>query len=207
MPDTDGTKPQPGSDTPALRTSTVPVGTPADPETAAVKLTIVPASAGLMEATSPIVGLILLTTCDTVFEVLPEYVAFPEYTPVIDCVPLASAVVAQVATPEPLSAAVPQPVMVVPLARKLTVPAGVPELPVTVAVKVTDWPTLEGLTDDVSAVLLAASTTQLPPTEPVPSKRNETFDTQPAVIETWIGVPLPNVSDAIGEVGGLPAEP
>jgi hypothetical protein len=53
-------------------------------------------------------------------------VAFPEYTPVIDCVPPASAVVAQVATPEPLSAAVPQPVMVVPLARKLTVPAGVP---------------------------------------------------------------------------------
>jgi hypothetical protein len=34
-------------------------------------------------------------------------------------------------------------------------PVGVPPVPVTVAVKVTDWLTVEGLTDEVSAVVLA----------------------------------------------------
>jgi hypothetical protein len=33
---------------------------------------------------------------------------------------------------------------------------GVPALLVTVAVNVTDWPTVEGFTDDVTAVVVAA---------------------------------------------------
>jgi hypothetical protein len=35
-----------------------------------------------------------------------------------------------------------------------TVPVGVPPLLVTVAVNVTDWPTVDGFTDDVTAVVV-----------------------------------------------------
>jgi hypothetical protein len=37
-----------------------------------------------------------------------------------------------------------------------TVPVGVPALLVTVAVNVTDWPKVEGLTEDVTAVVVVA---------------------------------------------------
>ena len=56
--------------------------------------------------------------------------------------------------------------MVVPPLRKLIVPVGV--APVTVAVKVTDWVEMEGLTDEVTAVVVAglpfseSSVTSLP---------------------------------------------
>ena len=44
----------------------------------------------------------------------------------------------------------------------VTVPAGVPspgELAVTIAVKVTDWPTTDGLADEVTAVVVAVELT------------------------------------------------
>jgi hypothetical protein len=68
---------------------------------------------------------------------------------------MASADVVNVATP-PLSA--PTPSVVAP-SRNVTVPVGVPAVPVTVAVKVTDWPTKEGLSEDVSAVVLGLPVT------------------------------------------------
>ena len=46
----------------------------------------------------------------------------------------------------------------VPPFRKLTVPAAVPELAVTVAVKVTVCPTIAGFDEDVSAVVVVART-------------------------------------------------
>jgi hypothetical protein len=50
-------------------------------------------------------------------------------------------------------AKVPVPSVVLP-SLKVTVPVGVPPETVTVAVNVTDWPTEEGLTDDVRDVPL-----------------------------------------------------
>ena len=40
---------------------------------------------------------------------------------------------------------------------KVTVPVGVPAVPVTVAVKVTDSPNTDGLADEESAVLVGAA--------------------------------------------------
>src|SRR5712691_7427873 len=62
------------------------------------------------------------------------------------------------ATP-PISGVPTQPAMLAPPSRKVTVPVGVP-LPggfaVTVAVKVTLWPTTEGLTDEPSEVVVGS---------------------------------------------------
>ena len=62
----------------------------------------------------------------------------------------------QVATPEPLSVWDPQPVM--PPPEKATVPVGL-EPPVTVAVKVTLWPTVEGFGEDPRAVVVVRALT------------------------------------------------
>src|SRR5437868_14831205 len=72
------------------------------------------------------------------------------------CVPTLRADVENVATPEALR--VPGPRTVAP-SRKLTVPVGVPApgaVAVTVAVNVTDAPTIEGLLPETSAVEVAA---------------------------------------------------
>ncbi len=59
----------------------------------------------------------------------------------------------QVATPEPLSATPPQPVIVLPPSEKATVPARLGP-GVTVAVKVTLWPTVEGLPEVLTVVVV-----------------------------------------------------
>ncbi len=67
-----------------------------------------------------------------------------------------SAEVMKVATPEPFSVPVPK---VAAPSLKVTVPVGVPapgETALTVAVKVTDCPKTDGLTDDVRFVLVLA---------------------------------------------------
>lgn len=69
----------------------------------------------------------------------------------IECDPTVRVEIENVATP---AVSVPVPSVVAP-SRNVTVPVGVPPVPVTVAVKVTDCPFCEGLTDDVSAVVLA----------------------------------------------------
>ena len=84
-----------------------------------------------------------------------KFVSLP-YTAVMECAPAVSVVVANVATREPFS--VPVPSVVAP-SLNVTVPVGVP-LPgataLTVAVNVTDWPTVEGLAEEVTVVLVLA---------------------------------------------------
>jgi hypothetical protein len=75
---------------------------------------------------------------------------------VIECVATLKALVLNVATPLPLS--VPEPICVAP-SKKFTVPPGVPPDEVTVAVKVTDWPNVEGFGLEVNAVEVEAGLT------------------------------------------------
>src|SRR5436189_90172 len=72
------------------------------------------------------------------------------------CVPGATAVVVNRPTAAPLPAAATgaKPTGV-PSTRNVTVPAGGPPLPVTVARKVTGWPSSAGLGETVSAVAVA----------------------------------------------------
>jgi hypothetical protein len=76
----------------------------------------------------------------------------------MECGPAASAEVVKVAWPEPFN--VPLPIDVVP-SRKLTVPEGVPEPLVTVAVNVTGCPAFEGFGADVSVVVVGVRTVRL----------------------------------------------
>src|SRR6266516_4835510 len=113
---------------------TVPVGVPAPGATAltvAVKVTIWPDTDGLTEEVTVVVLLALLTVWVNGEAVL--YVAVPE-----------------------LSATG---VWGVPSIVNVTVPLGVPApgaTAATVAVNVTDWPETEGLTDEVTVVVVSA---------------------------------------------------
>jgi hypothetical protein len=71
---------------------------------------------------------------------------------VIECVPTESADVDRVATPESLVAALPSDVLPV---SNVTVPASQPA-GLTVAVRTTDWPKVDGSADDFSDVLVLA---------------------------------------------------
>ena len=83
---------------------------------------------------------------------LGSYVPSPEYVAVIVCVPAASADVVMVALP-PLRATVPS--VVVPSVKvTLPVSGAVPEPGLTVAVKVTVWPTFDELSEDLTLVVL-----------------------------------------------------
>src|SRR5205807_3291232 len=95
------------------------------------------------------------TVCVSTDDVLAANVLLPPYTAVMLCGPAVSAAVANVAWPE---LSVPVPSVVVP-SLKVTVPVGVPPLPVTVAVNVTGWPAAEGLTLEVSVAVDATSVT------------------------------------------------
>ena len=82
--------------------------------------------------------------------------------------PTANAEVVNVAIP-PLSAPVP---IGLPPSRNVTVPVGVPAPGATgetVAVNVTDWPNTDGLTEEVTVVLVSAllTTCGLPVSDPV----------------------------------------
>ena len=68
--------------------------------------------------------------------------------------PTAKEDVLNVVTPLPFK--VPVPSVVEPF-LKVMVPDGVPEEPVTVAVKVIDWPKSEGFTEDANAVVVVAA--------------------------------------------------
>src|SRR3954449_415759 len=85
------------------------------------------------------------------------------------CEATVSAEVVNVATPEALTATLPASVLAPSL--NVTVPAFTVALEVTVAVKVTDWPKVDGLTDEVNAVVVGAavltSRHQPPPTDPL----------------------------------------
>ena len=70
--------------------------------------------------------------------------------------PVASVVVVNVATPLALTATFEA--SVVEPSAKVTEPVGVPEVLVTVAVKVTDWLGADGFAEDVSAVSVGVVT-------------------------------------------------
>jgi len=142
---------------------TVPVGVPAPGATAAtvaVKVSDWPKTDGFGPVVRATVVVVLawFTTWVRVLEVLVPKLASPPYTAVIECEATESAAVANVATPDPLS--VPVPSVVAP-SLNVTVPVGVPPLPVTVAVKVTDCPNTEGFCEDVSVVVLGLTTTRV----------------------------------------------
>jgi hypothetical protein len=78
------------------------------------------------------------------------------YTAVIEWLPIVSADVVKLATPEPSS--IPAPSGVEP-SMNITVPVGIPEpgaLEVTVAVNVTDCPNTEGLAEEATSELVAS---------------------------------------------------
>jgi len=129
---------------------TVPVGVPETrPFTTAVNVTDPPENAGFVLDVSAVV-VFCCTTCVNTAEVLGRLFASPPYAAVIMCEPTAKVAVENVATPEPLSVPVPS---VVPPSLNVTVPVGVPELPVTVAVNVTGAPESDGFALEVNVVV------------------------------------------------------
>src|SRR5437867_2134019 len=145
---------QPASELPPSVKLTLPVGP--NPVTVAVKVTFAPATDGLAELDSAVVLVALLTTCDKVVLVEPLLVASPLYTALMLCVATLRLLVAQVAVrilPVPASATAAQPAIDVAPSLKLTVPVGL--APVTVAVKVTFAPTVDGLVELLSVVVVA----------------------------------------------------
>jgi len=67
------------------------------------------------------------------------------------CGPVVNATVVNIACPEVLSGPVPN---AVTPSLKITFPVGTPPLEITVAVKVTDWPSVDGLNDEVKVVVV-----------------------------------------------------
>jgi hypothetical protein len=132
----------------------VPDGVPKEPVTKAVKVIDSPKTDGFGAAISTIALLALLTTWFTAELVLVTKLTSPPYSAVmLYALPTAKVDVLNVANPLPFK--VPVPSVVKPF-LKVMVPVGVPEEPVTVAVKVTDCPKTEGFTKDVNAVVVFA---------------------------------------------------
>src|ERR1700687_2129589 len=146
--------------TPSLK-FTLPVG--AVPATLAVKVTFAPTVDGFSELMSVVVLAVCeeLTTCDN-GELLDAALApSPEYAATMVCVPELNAAVVHTAVrvlPAPVSAAPPQPLMVVPPSVKFRVPVG--PLPVTDPVNMTTVPTVDGFAElDKAAVVAVLLTT------------------------------------------------
>ena len=116
----------------------------------AVKVTGTPVFAGLVLDANVIVVVAPFTVCESAGDVLPVWVASPLYCAVIECDPTARVDVENVATPLPLSAEVPS---VTRPSINVTVPVA-PEDGLTVAENVTCCPNAEGLSDDVTAVVV-----------------------------------------------------
>ena len=106
-----------------------------------------------VEVGVPKVGVLAVprfTTWLTAELVLVTKLASPPYSAVMLFEPTASDAIDKVAVPD---VRVPVPSVVEPF-LKVMVPDGVPEEPVTVAVKVTDCPKSKGLAEDVNAVVV-----------------------------------------------------
>ncbi len=119
----------PSTVAPSLKV-TVPVGEA--PVTVAVNVTACPAWLGLSDEVSAVVVPATLTPWVNIGDELASLLLSPPYSAVIECEPVVSDAVVSVATP-PLSATVPS---TVAPSLKVTAPVGVPEEPVTVAVKI-----------------------------------------------------------------------
>jgi hypothetical protein len=118
--------------------------------TVAVKVTGSPWADGLLFETRVVVVDALLTVWVIGLDVLLWKLASPPYVAVRVWVPTLNP--EMVSDPLPL-VIVDVPSKIVP-SKNETVPVGVPPLgPVTVAVSVTGWPNIEGLTEEVSVVV------------------------------------------------------
>jgi hypothetical protein len=115
-------------------------------------VTGLPASTGFADDASVIaVAETRLTAWLSAADALVSELASPPYDAVIGWLPVDKDDVENIALP-PASVAVPS---VVGPSRNVTVPVGVtPEL-ATVAVKVTDWPSAAGLTEELRVVVVA----------------------------------------------------
>jgi len=130
------------------------------PVTEAVKVTFAPVTDGLAELDSVAVLVALLTTCEKFVLVEALFVASPLYTALMLCVPTLRLLVAQVAVrilPEPVSATAVQPAIDVVPSLKFTMPVGA--VPLTVAVKVTLVPAVDGVNELPIPVVLVAPLT------------------------------------------------
>jgi hypothetical protein len=145
---------------------TVPVGVPDPLLTVAVNVTDAPNDDGFSEEVTLVLVGIPLTTWLSAVEVLGSKVASPWYAAVIECVPETNAEVEREACP---AFSVPLPMDVAP-SKKITVPVGDP-VPVTVAVKVTGCPAVDGLTSEITEMLVGCPcTTWLTAAEMLPEK-------------------------------------
>src|ERR1700723_1799990 len=197
---------------------TVPVGRalPLAGATVAVNVKFPPESPVVGPVTVVVVPIsaAAFTTCDTAGEVLAAKFASPLYCAVMECVPWASVADETAAAPAAIVTGVP--ICVAP-SKKVNVPVMVPAVAeVTVAVNVTLAPVVEGFSDEVTEVVVAAaggttlpfrfSSTTLPPMMsgfPSPSKsvanespesENTTFwgaETVPSPLEMVWKVPSP----------------
>ena len=137
---------------------TVPVGVL--PLTVAVKVTVVPAPALVSEVTMAVVLLAWLTVCESGALVIAPLFASPPSAAVTLCVPAASTLMANFAVrllPDPASATAEQALIEVAPSLKFTVPAG--DVPVTVAIKVTLVPAVDGVSEVASVVVFAEALT------------------------------------------------
>jgi hypothetical protein len=140
---------------------TEPVGAPKLLETVAVSVTAWPMLEGLSEDASVAVVLAALITWLNAAEVAAPKLPDPAYTAVMESAPTASVAVVRLAVllEAPLAARFAVPITVAPLIN-VTDPVGAVEPLDTVAVSVTDCPTLDGFSEELTvAVVPAAFTT------------------------------------------------
>jgi hypothetical protein len=141
---------------------TVPVGVPEAVVTVAARVTAWVVVAGFGDARSAVVVAAAagaLTVSATTGEVEAFRVVLPEYCAVRLCEPAVMVAIWMVATPEPFTAPLPRETLP---SKKVTVPVGVPEVAVTVEVRVTAWAVVAGfgeaVSDAVDAVFAPALT-------------------------------------------------
>src|ERR1700693_874840 len=148
--------PVPSTVVPSLNV-TDPVGVPVVNDfTVAVKVTGFPCLEGFSEEVTVLDVAAFVTVSVSTAEVLPVKFASPPYTAVIECDPTASVDVVNAALP---LLSVPVPSTVVP-SLTVTDPVGVPVVnDFTVAVKVTGFPCLEGFSEEVTVLDVAAFVT------------------------------------------------
>jgi hypothetical protein len=135
---------------------TDPPGVAAERETLTVNVTSCPVTEGFVPLLRPMVGVSFCTAWLNAFDVAPAKAGSPPYTAVMECVPAVSAVVEKLATP-PLRAVCPR---TVTPSLNVTVLVGVPPAAAdTAAVKVTFWPTAEGLGELANSTIVGAGLT------------------------------------------------
>jgi hypothetical protein len=185
--------------TPSLK-FTVPVGD--TPLTVALKVTVVPAVEGVSEVTTLVALAALLTVCDSVALLETAFVASPLYLATMLRTPAARALVVHVAVrvlPVPVNPTAEQPLIELLPSLKLTVPVG--DAPLTVAVKVTLAPTVDGVSEVTMLVVLIALLIVCESDELVEA----VFEASPAYAATMLCAPMASALVVHAAVRVLPA--